>query len=160
MDRSADGRPFYLAAAGRTIVFAITGGLMSKRFWISVVVVFVMSMALGFTVHGLLLAHDYGQRASLFRSPADQQRHFPFMLVAHALTSLGLVWIYSRGKEDKPPLVQGVRFGLAMAMVMVVPKYLIYWVVQPMPHVVALKQIGFDTIGIVLIGIVIAHLNK
>jgi hypothetical protein len=37
---------------------------------------------------------------------------------------------------------------------------LIYWVVQPMPHMVALKQIGFDTIGIVLIGIVVAHLNK
>ena len=133
---------------------------MSKRFLISVVVVFVMSMALGFTIHGLLLAQDYGQLSSLFRSPADQQRHFPFMLVAHALASLGLVWIYSRGREGKPPLAQGVRFGLAMAMVMVVPKYLIYWVVQPMPHVVALKQIGFDTIGIVLIGIVVAHLNK
>jgi Zn-dependent protease len=133
---------------------------MSKRFLISVVVVFVMSMALGFTVHGVLLAQDYGQRSSLFRSPDDQQRHFPFMLVAHALTSLGLVWIYSRGREDKPPLAQGVRFGLAMAMVTVVPKFLIYWVVQPMPHVVALKQIGFDTIGIVLIGIVVAYLNK
>jgi uncharacterized membrane protein len=133
---------------------------MSKRFWISVVAVFVMSMAFGFIVHGLLLAQDYGQLASLFRSPADQQRHFPFMLVAHALTALGIVWIYSRGKEDKPPLAQGVRFGIALAMVMVVPKYLIYWVVQPMPHMVALKQIGFDTIGVVLIGIVVAHLNK
>jgi hypothetical protein len=82
------------------------------------------------------------------------------MLVAHALTSLGLVWIYTRGKEDRPPLAQGVRFGLAMAMVMVVPKFLIYWVVQPMPHIIALKQICFDTIGVVLIGIVIAHLNR
>ncbi len=133
---------------------------MSKRFWISVVVVFVMSMVLGFTVHGFLLAQDYGQLSSLFRSPADQQRHFPFMLVAHALTSLGLVWIYYRGREAKLPLAQGVRFGLAMAMVTVVPKFLIYWVVQPMPHVVALKQIGFDTIRILLIGIVVAHLNK
>jgi hypothetical protein len=33
---------------------------MSKQFWISAVVVFVMSMALGFTVHGLLLDQDYG----------------------------------------------------------------------------------------------------
>jgi hypothetical protein len=133
---------------------------MSKSFWISVVVVFVMSMALGFTVHGLLLADDYGRLASLFRSPADQQRHFPFMFVAHALTAFGLVWIYSRGKENKPPLAQGVRFGLAMAMVVVVPKFLIYWVVQPMPHALALKQIVFDTVGMVLIGIVVAHLNK
>jgi hypothetical protein len=133
---------------------------MSKRFWISVVVVFGMSMAFGFAVHGVLLAQDYGQLSCLFRSFADQQRHFPFMLVAHALMSLGLVWIYSRGREDKPPLAQGVRFGLAMALVVVVPKFLIYWVVQPMPHVVALKQISFDTIGIVLIGIVLAHINK
>jgi hypothetical protein len=82
------------------------------------------------------------------------------MLLAHAIMSLALVWIYSRGKEDKPALAQGVRFGLAMAMALVVPKFLIYWVVQPMPHLVALKQIIFDTIGVVLIGIVVAHLNK
>jgi hypothetical protein len=133
---------------------------MSKRFWLSVVVVFVMSMALGFLVHGVLLAQDYSQLSSLFRAPADQQRHFPFMLVAHALTALGLVWIYNRGREDKPPLAQGVRFGLAMAVVIVVPKFLIYWVVQPMPHVLALEQISFDTIAILLIGIALAYLNK
>jgi hypothetical protein len=32
-------------------------------------------------------------------------------------------------------------------MVMVIPKFLIYGVVQPMPHGVALNQIGFDTIA-------------
>jgi hypothetical protein len=133
---------------------------MSKRFWLSVIAVFVLSMVLGFLVHGFLLAQDYSQLATLFRSPADQQRHFPFMLLAHALTALGLVWIYDRGRENKPPLAQGIRFGLAMAAVVVVPKFLIYWVVQPMPHLVALKQISFDTIGIVLIGIALAYLNK
>lgn len=133
---------------------------MSKQFWISVVVVFVMSMAIGFTVHGFLLAQDYGQLPHLFRAEQDQQRHFPFMLIAHALTALGLVWIYARGKENKPPLAQGIRFGLAMAMVVIVPKFLIYWVVEPMPHMVVLKQIVFDTIGLTLMGIVIAQLNK
>ncbi len=63
-------------------------------------------------------------------------------------------------KWNKPPLAEGVRFGLAMAMVTVVPKFLIYWVVQPMPHVLPFNQIGFDTIGIVLVGIVVAHLSK
>ena len=133
---------------------------MGKRFWISVLVVFVMSMAFGFTVHGFLLAPDYLRLGSLFRSAEDQQRHFPYMLVAHAVTALGLVWIYNRGREDKPPLAQGLRFGLAMAMVMVVPKFLIYWVVQPMPHMVALEQIVLDTIALVLIGVALAHLNK
>ncbi len=132
---------------------------MNKRFLISVAVVFVMSMAIGFTVHAVLLAPDYARHAPLFRTEADQQRHFPFMLLAHAIASVAFVWIYLRGKEAKPPLAQGVRYGLAIAALMVVAKFLIYFAVQPLPHMVVLKQIVFDTIGVVLMGIAVAHLN-
>lgn len=133
---------------------------MNKRFFISVVVVFVMLMAFGFSVHGLLLAQDYARLPSLFRSPEDQQTHFPFMLLAHALTAFAFVWVYLKGREDKPPLVQGLRYGLAIAVLTVVAKFLIYHAVQPMPGVVVAKQIVFDTFAMVVIGIVVAHLNK
>jgi len=133
---------------------------VNKRFLISVVVVFVMLMAVGFTVHAVLLAQDYARLPSLFRSAEDQQNHFPFMLLAHALTAFAIVWIYLQGRQAKPALAQGVRYGLALAAVMVVAKFLIYYAVQPMPGDVVVKQIVFDTIGLVLIGIVVAHLNK
>jgi hypothetical protein len=133
---------------------------MTKQFWISVVVTFVLMLGFGFLVHGVLLAGDYGSLLGMFRSEADQQRHFPFMLCAHAIAALAFVWIYARGKEAKPFLGQGLRYGLAMAAVMVVPKFLIYFAVQPIPHMVALKQIVFDTVAVVVMGVVVARVNE
>lgn len=133
---------------------------MNKQFWVSVAVTFVLMLGFGFLVHGLLLSGDYGQLPALFRTEAEQQRHFPFMLAAHAIAALAFVWIYVRGKEAKPFLAQGVRYGLAMAGVMVVPKFLIYFAVEPIPHMIALKQIAFDTVAVVVMGIVVARLHK
>lgn len=127
---------------------------------ISVVVIFVLSMALGFVVHGLLLGDDYAQLGSLFRTPEDSQRYFPFMLLAHALFAIGFVWIYRAGRQEKPFIGQGVRYGLAVALLVTVPMYLIYYTVQPMPAMTVTKQIVFDSISMVVLGVVVAWLNR
>jgi len=69
-------------------------------------------------------------------------------------------WIYSRGIEATPWLPQGVRFGVAVALLTIVPTYLIYYVVQPMPGVHVAKQIGFDGVLVVLLGIAVAFLYR
>jgi len=133
---------------------------MNKKFLISVVVMFFMSMALGFLVHGFLLVQEYSKLTGLFRSQEDQANHFPFMLLAHVFIAYGFAWIYVKGKEDKPFLTQGICYGVAIAVLTTIPTYLIYYAVQPMPGVIVLKQIVFDTMGIVLMGIVVAWLNR
>ena len=133
---------------------------MNKKFLVSVVVVFVLSMALGFLVHGVLLNQAYTQLQGLFRTPQDAQAYFPFMLLAHVLIAFGFVWIYQRGKENKPFLPQGIRFGLAVAVLSTIPMYLIYYAVQPMPAAVVFKQIVFDTLSVLLMGIAVAWLNR
>ena len=133
---------------------------MNKKFLLSVVVIFVLSMALGFLVHGVLLNPAYTQLQGLFRTPQDAQAYFPFMLLAHVFIAFGFVWIYQRGKEDKPFLAQGIRFGMAVAVLMTIPMYLIYYAVQPMPAPLVFKQIVFDTLGMLLMGIAVARLNQ
>jgi len=127
---------------------------------ISVAVMAVMSLLLGFVVHGWLLAPDYMKLASLFRSPAEAEGYFGFMILAHVLIGIGFSWIYRAGREAKPFLAQGVRFGLAVAVLTVIPTYLIYYAVQPMPGDVVVKQIVLDTISMVLMGIVCAWINQ
>jgi hypothetical protein len=133
---------------------------MNKKFLISVIAIFVLSMGLGFLVHGLLLNQAYTQLQGLFRTPQDAQAYFPFMLLAHVFIAFGFVWIYQRGREDKPFLAQGIRFGLAVAVLSTIPMYLIYYAVQPMPAAVVYKQIVFDTLSVLLMGVVVAWLNK
>ena len=130
------------------------------KFAISAVVLAIVSLLLGFVVHGMLLAPEYRALPNLFRSEMDGGAHFPFMLLAHLSIGIGFTWIYLRGREAKPFLAQGVRFGLAVAVLTTIPMYLIYFAVQPMPGELVCKQIVFDTIAMVVMGIVCAWLNR
>jgi hypothetical protein len=86
--------------------------------------------------------------------------YFPLMILAHVLLASAFVWIYSRGVEAKPWLPQGIRFGVAIALLTIVPTYIIYYVVQPMPGAVVVKQIVFDGILMLILGAVAAFIYR
>ena len=132
---------------------------MNKQFIISVVVLFVATMILGFVVHGYLLSDAY-QASGLFRSEEDSQNYFHYMLLGHVFMAIGLTWVYRMGSQDKPWLQQGVRFGLAIAVLITIPTYMIYYAVQPLPAGLVHQQMIYDSIAMVLVGIVTAFVNK
>jgi hypothetical protein len=133
---------------------------MNTKFLVSWIVVFIAWMAGSFVVHGALLHDDYTKLSNLFRTEADAQQHFPLMLLAHVILSGAFVWIYSRGVENLPWLPQGLRFGLAVALLTTVPMYMIYYVVQPMPASTVIKQIVFDGILMLLLGVLVVFLYR
>jgi hypothetical protein len=133
---------------------------MNRKFFIGWLVVFVVWMAGSFVVHGLLLGADYAKLPNLFRPPAEAHQYMPLMILAHVIMAGALTWIYSRGAEAKPWLGQGLRFGAAVALLTVVPWYMIYYVVQPMPGMHVVKQIVFDGILVVILGAVVAFMYR
>jgi hypothetical protein len=133
---------------------------MNKKFIIAWVVLFVAWLVGDFVVHAVLLHSDYMQLTNLYRTEADQQKYFPLMILAHVIMSGALVWIYVRGAEAKPWLAQGIRFGIAVALLTAVPTYLIYFVVQPMPGDVVVKQLLCEGILMVLLGAIVAWLYR
>jgi hypothetical protein len=134
---------------------------MGKRFVVAWVVLFVVWMVKDMAVHGMLLNADYKGLPQLFRSEADAQAFFGWMILAHVLLAGALVWIYERGiAPDRSWLGQGVRYGVVVALLTVVPTYLIYYAVQPLPGGLVVKQIVFDAIGLIVLGIVVAWLYR
>ena len=133
---------------------------MNKRFLIGWVVIFVVWFCGSFVVHGVALHDDYGKLTNLFRTEAEAQSFFPLMVLAHVILAGALVWIYSRGVETGPWLPQGLRFGVAVALLTIVPTYIIYYVVQPMPGAVVVKQIVFDGILMLILGSVTAFIYR
>ena len=135
---------------------------MDTRFWISGIVISVLAFAFGFLVHGVLLGGDYASLAgTVFRAPEDAHRHLGYLASAHLLFGFAFTWIYRQGKTPgASTLGQGVRFGLAVVALMTIPTYLIYYAVQPIPGTLAAKQIVFDGIAVVIMGIVAAYLNR
>ena len=135
---------------------------MNKRFVVSVAVLFVVSMLFGFLVHGTILAAEYTKlaNAGIYRTPEQAHPLMGFMLLANLAYAIGLTWIYRMGRDNRPWMGQGFRFGLAIATLTTIPTYLIYYVVTPMPSDVVAKQIVLDAIGMVILGIVAAAVNR
>jgi hypothetical protein len=133
---------------------------MNKKFLVTWLVIFVAWMLGSFVVHGVLLHDDYAKLPNLFRSEADAQKLFPLMLLAHVIMAGAFAWIYSRGVEGAPWVTQGIRYGIAVALLTAVPTYVIYYVVQPMPGELAIEQIVFDSVLIVILGIIAAFMYR
>jgi hypothetical protein len=133
---------------------------MNKKFFIGWVVIFIAWFLGSYVVHGVLLHDDYMKVPNLFRPEADAQQFFPWMILAHVILSGAFVWIYARGAEAKPWLAQGLRFGVAILLLTIVPTYMIYYVVQPMPASTVVKQVVFDGTLILILGVIVAFVYR
>jgi len=134
--------------------------MFEKKLVISVIAIFVVSMALGFVIHGTILHGEYAKLPNLMRSESAMQSLMPLMMLANVIFAIGFSWIYVRGREAKPWLGQGFRYGIAVALLAVVPYYLITYVVMPFPSDLVAQQITYDSLGAILMGIVVAWINR
>ena len=133
---------------------------MNKTFLISWIAVFVVWMAGSFAVHGAWLSDLYGTMPNIMRTEAESQALFHFMLLAHIVMAGAFVWIYQRGIDRGPWLPQGLRFGVAIALLAPVPMFTIYYVVQQTPAELAVRQAIGDSFVVVVCALVAAFLNK
>ena len=134
---------------------------MGARFWISGVVTFVVIMLGGFLIHGTILHADYAALPNLMRGEADAQARFHWMILANLVMGFAFTWIYRKGREaGKPWLAQGLRFGVALACAFAIPMYLIYYVVQPWPESIVVKQIVMESVMALITGVVLAVINR
>jgi hypothetical protein len=133
---------------------------MDKRFWICGLAMSIAALLLGFIVHGLLLAPDYAALGPMFRADDDSRHHAHWMVLAHVLIGYAMTWIYAQGFSDRrSSSMQGLRFGLAMALFSTIPGYLIYFAVQPLPAALVVKQVVFGVITMLLLGLLVAWLQ-
>ena len=133
---------------------------MDKRFWICGLVMSIAALLLGFIVHGLLLAPDYAALGAMFRSDDDSRHYAHWMVLAHVLVGFSMTWIYVQGfSSGRSSSMQGLRFGLAMALFSTIPGYLIYFAVQPLPAALVAKQLVFGVITMLLLGLLVAWLQ-
>ncbi|MFQ5694736.1 MAG: hypothetical protein ACE5HB_01975 [Terriglobia bacterium] len=131
-----------------------------KKFAPAFAVAFVINATGGFVIHGRLLQSDYAQYPNLLRAQEDAQAYFPYMLLSLLFFSLGFVWIYAQGVEQKPWLGQGIRFGLAVWVITSLAWFLTYYAIQPWSGSVVARQIGYELVEKLLLGVCVAALYR
>ena len=130
----------------------------TKKLILTIIVVFIAANLLGFLIHAVLLVPDYMAVKEHYR-PTGQEKLL-FINLAYLAFAIGSVWIYAKGVENKPWVVQGIRFGIAMWLVLAVPSFCIAYAVQPVPTMLMVKQIAFEGVDKILLGLITAALYR
>ena len=130
----------------------------TKRLILTIIVVFVVANLTGFLIHAYLLQADYMLIKEHYR-PEGQEK-MVFINLAYLSFAIGSVWIYAKGVEDRPWLGQGIRFGIAMALVLVLSSFFIAYAVQPVPSALMVKQIMFESVDKIFLGVVTAAIYR
>jgi hypothetical protein len=133
---------------------------MDRTFWIAALCAFVVAFVLGFFFHGVLLYGDYDALKAVYRGPELKPFLFALLILAQLIMAAAMVAIYRFGRQDKPFLGQGARFGLLIACASVIPCYLIGYVVLNVPGALAVKQIVLETVTVVAMGVVVAWFHR
>ncbi len=133
---------------------------MKPKFIVSVLAVYVVNMLLSFLEHGVLLTPDYLAIPNVMRNEQDGAAHMGFLLFGQFLMSLSFVWIYQRGQESKAWLGQGLRFGIACALISTVSHHFIYHAVAQFPLDLMIKQVLYDFPVMIAMGLTCAFINR
>jgi len=86
------------------------------------IAVFVASVAVSYVINDIWLMRLYHANAWAYRRAGDVRRIVPIGVAAQFLGSLALAWVYAKGYEpnrEASGIAQGVRFGLAVALLIV-----------------------------------------
>lgn len=92
------------------------------RLLIAGLAAWIASIAVGYLIHDIWLARLYQANAWAFRRADDVGELVSIGLGAQLLGSLAFAWLYSKGYDanrEASGIAQGVRFGLATALLIV-----------------------------------------
>ncbi|MFZ0820223.1 MAG: hypothetical protein WAM91_09145 [Candidatus Acidiferrales bacterium] len=131
-----------------------------KQKIIAIVAGFILQMAGLFLIHSVWLKQDYVNTAALWRPQEAAMSRVWAMLLAVLIYVVGAVWIYAKGVEPKPWIGQGIRFGILLAMAVVVYGSLSGWVILPLPHMLVVKWIIAESLLSVVFGLVVAAIFR
>ena len=128
--------------------------MSTSRLLIAIALVFIASVLLGTLTHAVLLQSDYAKLGGIFRAGSETQ--LSLLWAGDLAFSIGSVWLYSHAVEDKPWAGQGARFGVAMWLVTSVPAFLITYAMQPLPESLVVKQLAYELVDKVILGMLAA----
>jgi len=86
------------------------------RIVIAAIAATVVDAVYGFVVWGQVLSAEFARYPAVYRAGADQTAYLPLMFVGILVGMLFAAWIYAKGYEGGSGLLEGVRFGAVMGL--------------------------------------------
>jgi hypothetical protein len=126
---------------------------MKKKLLIGFVVVYVLFAVLDWVVNNVLLMPLYASVSHLFR-PNEEMKLW-VIFVSYIFLAFFFTLIFSKGYEGKG-VMEGVRYGFYVALMMVLPYNYMSFAVMPIPYSLAFQGFLYGTVEMVICGIALA----
>ena len=134
-----------------------------KKFGLACVAGFVVFNVLEFIQHAVLLAPVYRKPgyAAVWNPPDVMKSRQWAMFLAYLILAVAFTKVYAQGYEDdKPPVGQGVRFGLLAGLLVAPLHALLQYMVFPVSLKLALAWTAGGILNCVILGVVTALLFR
>lgn len=128
-----------------------------KRLLLAALAVFVSFQILDYVIHMIILSADYEAIASVWRT--NMMDMMWIMYISGIILSLLFVYIFTKGYQGKG-IMEGIRYGLLIGVLMMVVGSLNQYVIYPVPIELAIKWIIFGLIEFMIAGIITALIYK
>jgi MFS superfamily sulfate permease-like transporter len=132
-----------------------------KRMALAIAAAFLVSQILAIAIHGFILASDYEPFYGTLLRPMNQTTWQVMLLpLSHLAFVSALVWVVSRVKLEGSTTARGVKIGVLGWLIGQVPLWLLWYAEQPWPDTLVLKQLGYELVSSLVIGLTIAAIGK
>ncbi|HEV2386419.1 MAG TPA: hypothetical protein VGS20_04095 [Candidatus Acidoferrales bacterium] len=130
---------------------------MSRKRWAgAIAAAFAVVVATNWFVHGILLRGQYEAMALSFRPFEVIRARMWIVLAGQAVFSIVFVFLYVRGLEPRGWLGQGLRYGILIWLLTVIPATLAEFVTMYIPHRLALEWMAAGLVQLAIAGAVVA----
>jgi hypothetical protein len=131
-----------------------------KKLVSATVLVYAWLMATGYLINSVWLMKDYMLTPDSWRPQAVMQHKFWIVWAAELLFTVMFVRVYSRGLEKKPWVGQGIRYGIVMSLLVMIPESLTEYVIYRVHHILAIKWMVSGTAQFIVMGLIVAFVYK
>ena len=127
-----------------------------KKLLAAIVVTYVVLMATNYLVHSVWLMPDYNAIPASHRDIEGIMHRFWAMAIGQLFFAAMFAYIYTLGRQRKPWLAQGVRYGILMTLLAVVPMSLSEYDTYIVPYMLVIKWMVAGGIQLIILGIIVA----
>ena len=134
---------------------------MNKKLWIGFIVIFIAMAVLNMIIHGFILSSTYqtDEVSKIMRPESEMNSMMWIYYVVYIIQAFFFAFIFSKGYEGKG-IMEGVRYGLYMGLLMATPMAYASYAMYPMPYSLALQWFIYGMIQYIILGILIALVYK